>query len=451
MINRIVEVTFHPAPFDSTGLNLHAHADHPASELVLFVHGLNGGGYKTWHEMPRMIFEEQGGTPSDVAIYDYASGGRSLLRVASLEFYADQLLERLISLEENYGEIYIVAHSLGGILASAALKKYLTSRLASGNPLTPISGLILFSSPRMGSSWAKRWLAPLVREFRWLRPFSKPTGEINQFFEDYVESHAVASPGHRAFLLPKYAGVASNDHFVTKMSATFDVPTTQQIHLDGTHPSIVKPTEKDRPQVDWLNETRRKIRHLRAQWHREDTQRKRHSSQSVVERFIVTELQSVRPEVDWEETYNEVRRSVTLTSRVDIYDRRDRTNDPVDLLIAVHKDVIVLQPNSMTKDAVLHAREIQGNNPKLIVGVSPLGERCDDAKVRIESWLPETAGSFYVHGSRNLSELTQIMTRWIQLVLARDPKRQPIEDAGTEQFFRTKSVQYGHSKGREYL
>ena len=427
LVSRLVQKTFKPHGFDGSGLNLHVRDERRSKELVIFVHGLNGQGYNTWRGLPQIIFDGEGRNGCDVAIFDYPSGLRALFKPAGdLEFFVSQLAEQLDILEKVYSDIYLVGHSLGGLIISASAKRYLERRLSANVPLTPLAALVFFSSPRAGSAWAKSYLRPFFREFRWLHRFSRPAREVVQFFEDNVESHAVATSGHRHFLLPKFSRIASNDIFVQKMSATFDIPTAQQNHVDGSHSSHLGEG------APWLNEeVRSPVRDLRAQWRRENSQAASIRSMKRLGRqpFIVTELQGGRRELAWEEIYNEARRSATLTSSIEVRDRRDHDCSATDLLISVHKDKVVLSPESPSKEDITDAYNAHCSNDRLTVGVTPVGEKCDDAKVRIEEWIPSTKGAFYVSGSQNLDDLQDLMTRWIQVVLDRDPRRRSRENS----------------------
>jgi pimeloyl-ACP methyl ester carboxylesterase len=115
-----------------------------------------------------------------------------------------QLAARLRELERRYEEVYIVGHSLGGLVAGAALQEYIQGR-SKHDALTPIAALVLVASPRAGSPYGRimHWLR--FKEGPWLTSSGEPAQRIDRFFSSCVQGHALATAGPNQYLVPQYA------------------------------------------------------------------------------------------------------------------------------------------------------------------------------------------------------------------------------------------------------
>lgn len=216
------------------------------------MHGLGGRAYKTWGKLPQMLFEGRGGPHVDVAVFEYVSGPRAILRRGTnVDECTSRLTERLLHLADTYEDIYLLGHSLGGLIIGSSLQRYLTHHALDHAPaVTSIAAAVLFGSPLAGSGWATPLLRPMFRELRWLKRFAENLDETATFFSTRVENHAVASAGSRRFLVPQFACFGERDSIVSQMSATLNVPLRQRLQLTGSHTSIAKPQECDHPQLD---------------------------------------------------------------------------------------------------------------------------------------------------------------------------------------------------------
>lgn len=380
--------------------------------------------------MPKMLFEGDFAPPMDVALYDYASARRAVTkRGANLELREMQLAQSLQRLDD-YESIYLIGHSLGGMIAEATAKRYLQGlRENDDKQVTRLAALVLFASPRAGTGWAIRALGGLSREFHWLRRFSERATETDAFFSTFVEHQVAASAGtHSRHLLPRFVCLATEDGIVSAFSASFGVPDEQKLILSGTHTSIVKPTVDDHPQVDWLRERLGIVEDLRTQRRRElEHARLVPSARPLpVVSFIVTEIWTDSRGLEWEEAYNEVRESST-TSSLTVHDRRYvSTEMQTDLLISVHDSEDVLAPDSNARVRVMEARKQFTERDRLLsVGISPVGASYSDAELQIQGWIADdvSLGTFHVKGSQDVDSLRMLMSRWIQLVISRDPRR----------------------------
>jgi pimeloyl-ACP methyl ester carboxylesterase len=395
----------------------------------VFVHGLNGSGYKSWQEFPRFLFDGCAGPRLDVAVYDYVTFFRRMKgRGASLRFCVRQLTHDLRELESEYSSIYLVGHSLGGMLAEAVAKEYLEAHaMNESHKLTPLAGLVLMASPRAGSAWALRPFQRAIGEFQWLHRMSPRSQETERFFSTYVESYNTAKIEPRNFLLPRYAFLAGSDRFVNEFSAGFGIPDTQKHRLSESHSSIVKPRQCDDEQVRKLLRIISDVTEVRRQWQREQRHAEARTTPELVPPpapFIVTEFWGDTSGLQWEAIYNSVRKS-SSTADLTVYDHRDAPGAVVDLLVAVSDAEKVLRDEQSENSKVMKAYNRRQANERLSVGLSPVGLAFDAAERQVNDWLhtQPMLSSIYVEGASDMDTLHSVISQWVRLVVERHPGR----------------------------
>jgi len=443
LVNRLHQMSFSPEPFTGTGLNIHSVPNGRSSDLVVFVHGLNGDGYKSWQEFPRFLFDGCAAPRIDVAVYDYVTFFRRMKgRGSSLRFCVKQLTQDLRELESEYSSIFLVGHSLGGVLAEAVAKEYLMKyAMSKAHHLTPLAAIVLMASPRAGSAWAVRPIQRLISEFQWLHRMSPRSEETDQFFSTYVESYNTARIEPRRFLLPRYACLAGSDRYVKEFSAGFGIPDSQKLYLSGTHSSIVRPRQCDDEQVRWLLEIISDVTAVRRQWQREQRHAEAHRAAKldpILSPSVITEFWGDTSGLQWETIYNVVRQS-SSTADVTVYDHRDVPDAAVDLLITVSNAEAVLRQETSERSKVMAAYNRRKASERLSVGISPMGPSSDDAKGRVEDWLrtQPMLSSIYVEGARDVDMLRSVISQWVQLVVERHPRRGKASSMRTEHLLKS--------------
>jgi pimeloyl-ACP methyl ester carboxylesterase len=265
LINEIRQVRFSQEKFDSTCLNLHFHPDRGAGRLVLLVHGLGGGGYKTWRDLPMMLFDDVHGDAVDIAIFKYRSGHRAAHRWgADPETVANRLARLLGDLKLRYNEIYIVGHSLGGLVAASALQQYIgAAGRSQSDALTPVAALVFVASPRAGSPYARILRCLRFKEAPWLRSTGGPPLRIDGFLSTNIQRKPLAVADESEYLVPLYALLAERDLFVDAFSASVGIPMNQRLPLDLGHIRSAKPTAGDSAQSRWLHKIMREVSDVR--------------------------------------------------------------------------------------------------------------------------------------------------------------------------------------------
>ena len=140
------QVNFAQLEFGQLNMTLHERY-HPRSTdtLVVFVHGLSGKGYATWDSFPKLVFESQGSTVVDVAVFDYFSGKRRIFRVRPrAHLVANSLAQCIAEVQSKYSQIFLVAHSMGGLISKDAVRIYLEKYDSDRTLLKRVSGIVLF-------------------------------------------------------------------------------------------------------------------------------------------------------------------------------------------------------------------------------------------------------------------------------------------------------------------
>lgn len=415
--------------FDGRSCNLHFRPAGLETRLVIFVHGFGGNGYTTWGQFPGMLFSVDSTKRNDVAIFNFESGIRTVLtRRSKLDNDINRLAATLLELSAKYKSIVIVAHSLGGIVAEAAIKSHLDFLSHRGKAeASSIDGLFVFASPRAGTGWANPLMGWLIHEFRWLKRFSARTAEIEAFFETHVQSHAVASTAGLPYLIPRFACIGSRDNVVNSFSAGFNIPEDQKKYLHGNHRSIAKPTATDRAQADWVVRKMDEISAIHEQYGREQGFQPASSANSEPGEQgafsgIITELWHDTDGNSWTRMYTDVLRAAN-SAGMPVRDKADKRarQTAVDLLISVHDAGRIVTQVVRDRTRVEAATQRQHNDEQLAVGIAAVGAEGGQAAAQINNWIdPIRPGQqIYVEPANDGDALREIVWRWVDSVTSR--------------------------------
>lgn len=424
-MNPVTQPTFEgPTTFDDDGMALHRHSASPSEDLVLFVHGLGGSGNGTWRKFPEFVFDSP--AKHDVAIFDYRTFHRRLTTfppvTSGLSFFERQLVAGIRGLPE-YERIHLVGHSLGGLVSDAALKRVVHQPPGQmGRPLHQLASLTYFASPRLGTGMAVPGIRLFLSELQALKRLSKRGNDLSNFFTDQMTSDLRDPAVNHKVWLPRFACIASGETFLGEFSATFAIPDTQQLLLNGNHSSIVKPKASTYRQVTWLLENIDKVNNAR-QRIREQNYRTRRVPRTVRGRSVlVTEYWGVQSG-EWESVYNDVRRE-SSTGEITVEDHRDVPPDAaIDLLIAVSEAGEVLAGNQHDKQKVANAANRARADYALTVGLATVGDDHKQALPVINAWLAnDLPPAMWVRGATDERDLKFALSDWIQNVLRRDPR-----------------------------
>jgi pimeloyl-ACP methyl ester carboxylesterase len=225
-------------------LTIHKRSDGNTA-LVIFVHGFGGSRYgekSTWGNFPQFLFED---IPElDVGLYEYrtlfgrmASPGKSVSLPDEAEAFADIIRDR-----KEYQRVFLIGHSMGGLLCMAAIAHLLDSRQQ--DVILRIGGLILMATPQAGSQRVPFFGGLFSKDFQALKPHGAFVTDLHTTFVNnrVVLDETRAQNGD--IVIPTWAVIGTSDYWVDKLSAGMNIPASRRKSVRGTHKEIVKPASK---------------------------------------------------------------------------------------------------------------------------------------------------------------------------------------------------------------
>jgi pimeloyl-ACP methyl ester carboxylesterase len=159
--------------------------------VVLFVHGL-GGTYWTWNKFSHHLKRHWKEIDSFGLEYDEYYGSQSLfdkipyLRILKqihrivvgppIELLSRHLETVVTEVCEEYENVIVVAHSMGGLVA----RKYIVNLLEDTKSIGKIKALITYATPHQGSTWANRYLVIYYSFLKWFLPKSEQVDQLSK-------------------------------------------------------------------------------------------------------------------------------------------------------------------------------------------------------------------------------------------------------------------------------
>lgn len=224
---------------------------------VIFVHGLDGEQFATWQSKtsppefwPDWLEEEKGASIGVWALgYPAPSSWWRKGPAMALPDRAQNILQSLqVGLKSTSGDIYFVAHSLGGLVIEQMLRVLETQSLHDQNFADfqrRIKGLVLVGTPHTGSRFSN--LSGMLRLI--VRPKATTQGlmqedpflrDLNHWFRGFVAENKFATLVLRESLPLPYLSFLGK--VVEPSSADPGLgPATRVVPLDEDHISLVKP------------------------------------------------------------------------------------------------------------------------------------------------------------------------------------------------------------------
>lgn len=222
------------------------------SALLIFVHGLGGGRYgerATWGAFPAFLYEDA--PDFDIGMYQYKSltkrfsPEKSIELVDEARIFADLLRDDL----DQYRQVILIGHSMGGLLCKATIHRLLET--GDKETLGKICGLMLMATPQLGSTWAPGLLRFLSPDARALQVHGELVTRINQAFEDNIALDENVNTIRKA-TIPTWSVEAVGDRWVDPLSAGIGLVSSRRKVVRGSHTSIVKPKSKESDAYQWV-------------------------------------------------------------------------------------------------------------------------------------------------------------------------------------------------------
>jgi pimeloyl-ACP methyl ester carboxylesterase len=365
-VNTRNQLRFKRFRFNEARINLHRHyGDLRARRLIVFVHGLNGGGYRTWGKFPRFVFDDSSRDPVDVALFDYFSGlRRRVCKRPSVQVIARILTERLQDLSKDYDEIFIISHSMGGLIATDSIRNYIAQRGEEPGLLRVLAGAIFISTPLMGSKFARARIRLLVSEWQELQLDSPYQADLRRFISTTIDTKGGVETASGRYKLPIWSFVGARDGVVERSSATLGVDEDQIRTIDLGHRKISKPRRLSSAVVNMARDVIDDISALRADIRSAEENTRTLARPRTPDDLVLVELFL---EPDANDTWQPIYESVVQTAgspRVRVEDKyiSDSRHSP-NLLISAHRsdDLIARRTATRLKVEELRRRYDQGN------------------------------------------------------------------------------------------
>jgi pimeloyl-ACP methyl ester carboxylesterase len=377
VVNAQDQAQFEEFAFNEALLNLHRHCgDRRAKRVIVLVHGLGGNGYTTWKNFPRFIFDDLSRDPVDVALFDYFSGHRRMgFERPTVPVIAEILTERLQEVR-GYDEIFIVAHSMGGLIAIDAIRSYITQRQEEPGILRVLAGVICIATPFDGSRLAGNpILREVVSECEQLEPSSAYQQDLRRFINDNIDTtHRVELVSH-LYKVPLWVIVGGFDRIVGRSSATFAIDSDQiRTAVDRGHTNVVKPRDPNSAVITWVRDIVDEISSLRSNI-RDAVEKARRASlpQAPANLVLVEFFLEADADDTWQPIYESVLQSAGST-RVQVKDRFiSGSRFPPNLLVSAHRSHDLVARRTMTRLKVeeLRRRYDEGGSHARAISVGP--------------------------------------------------------------------------------
>ena len=96
-----------------------------------------------------------------------------------------------------------------------------------------------------------------------------------------------------------------------------------------------------------------------------------------------------------------------------------RLTPPLDLLVAVHADAEVVAGSQDVRQSVSDAEARCRNDPRLTVGITPVGPGHASAVGIVREWVRPAPAELFVEGAADVGALREVLARLLQHVIAR--------------------------------
>ncbi len=209
------------------------------SAAIVFVHGVFGSSKATWGKFPEFLAEEPKMSFCDLAFFEFRTGilveDKQISTIARL--FKGELEQQLA----EYDNIFILAHSLGGLITKQAVIYLVRDQSAESQRLLQKLQLVfMFAVPHQGS-----WLASLLAYVpiffshlfvHELRTNSSPVRMIRYSLRECINTRNETSAP-----FPSFKIVYGTRDWIVRDSALHAEEADYLLPVEGNHQEIVKP------------------------------------------------------------------------------------------------------------------------------------------------------------------------------------------------------------------
>jgi pimeloyl-ACP methyl ester carboxylesterase len=202
-------------------------------DFVLFIHGVLGDYEETWKDTPTHLMTESALAEADYGSFGYET---TVFDSKTTRVHAQQLVTWMRTHVLRYERIFIVAHSMGGLITREACALLAKSRHADDRDLLGRIKRGFFVAVPIAGSRTARWLVrvPLLARFnRKLRFLAEPRVAGQDLHDLYVEAIGALGPDVPR---PKFS------HFTGSGDAVVAEPPEWVLTEDDRHEGVVEGT-----------------------------------------------------------------------------------------------------------------------------------------------------------------------------------------------------------------
>lgn len=221
-------------------------------DTVVFVHGIVGGHDTTWGKFLTLLHTDADLPRLDILSWGYRSGfvpGS----YQDVETEGESLISDLETVVRNGNDIYLVGHSMGGLVILKGLVNRILNQHGRNHPVTSVKRIVLYASPLYGSAVANvvgfglalsRWTRIIVRLFPHKQLSDLQRGDFcDELIGKVLE--LIYRPPTGSYLvdraIPVRACAAKHDALVSKRSAIGIFQNPAPKYLEGTHTTVKFP------------------------------------------------------------------------------------------------------------------------------------------------------------------------------------------------------------------
>jgi len=128
-------------------------------DTIVFVHGLHGHFQRTWAAFPELLRGDPDLPALDIWLWSYRAS--SLPGAHSIAVEAEHLMTGLRTLPARVEHLFLVGHSMGGLLILEGLCQELRAGRAKDRPIALVRHVTLYATPVLGSELASTFVLGL--------------------------------------------------------------------------------------------------------------------------------------------------------------------------------------------------------------------------------------------------------------------------------------------------